>query len=480
MKDEKKNIVDGYILGDGSVVSSKDFVKKIVSAKKVTKKALVDYSADKIIEPPYNFSNLVDLLDQDTTHARCIYAKAADLAGNGWQIVKDKNHKKTYKRDALIAKNFFLNSSDMGFMDTCRNTSLDFWITGNGYMEMKRSLDGYPAKLSHLDSTGIYIREDDLGYAKITDSGDNRYYMKYGSMIKRDKNRIVDRTFIDPKTGEIDDKLGIQNSATELMHFKLYRPKSKFYGIPDYISGIRHLLGNKNASNYNLQFFENNAVPQYAILVMGGRLDNDLSALIEHYFKSDIKGNSHKTLVLSVPYKDVEIKFVPLSVEMKDQSFADYKKDNRNDILVAHGVPPMRVGIIETAQLGSGSGESQAENYKRTIIEPSQAVFENILTRLILQREFGIFGWLFAFDDIDFRDKDALSKIAAVYLEKGAITLNEVRTEYLGVEPYKKGGDKAFIIAGNRIVYIDTMEEEEDREIVDILRSHYEETVKLL
>jgi phage portal protein BeeE len=80
----------------------------------------------------------------------------------------------------------------------------------------------------------------------------------------------------------------------EVIHLKNYHPHSSYYGLPDFLPALRALVGNKKAGDFNITFFENNAVPQYAIIV---------------------KGNAHKTLILAVVQDEgekVDIEIKPL------------------------------------------------------------------------------------------------------------------------------------------------------------------------
>ena len=71
-------------------------------------------------------------------------------------------------------------------------------------------------------------------------------------------------------------------SAHELILLQNYTSLSSYYGIPEIISAIVAIMGNKYESDYNLQFFQNNAIPRYVIIVRGGRLDVPLKRKIDN------------------------------------------------------------------------------------------------------------------------------------------------------------------------------------------------------
>ena len=92
----------------------------------------------------------------------------------------------------------------------------------------------------------------------------------------------------------------------EVIHLRNYHPRSSYYGLPDFLPALRALIGNKMAGDFNIQFFENNAVPQYAIIVKGGELAKGTRKRIEEYFREHIKGQAHKTLILEVAQDEGE------------------------------------------------------------------------------------------------------------------------------------------------------------------------------
>ena len=90
-------------------------------------------------------------------------------------------------------------------------------------------------------------------------------------------------------------------------------------------------------------------------------------------------------------------------------------------------------------------------------------------------------GWKFKFDDIDPKDKKNQSEIAEKYFKMGSLSINEVRTEFLGKQSIE-GGDRHFIMAGNILIYIDTMEAHEVTESKELqkLKNEYDEILKEL
>jgi capsid portal protein len=146
---------------------------------------------------------------------------------------------------------------------------------------------------------------------------------------------------------------------------------------------------------------------------------------LQEYF-SNLKGNPHKTMILQLP-KDVTGDLKPISSSPKEASFADFRKMNRDLMVVAHGVPPHLLGIIESGNLGGGTGESQLSNFKNLVINPRQRFLSERITRLIIRKGFGISNVRFEFNEMDAEDEMKNAQINKIWLETGVLRADEVR-----------------------------------------------------
>lgn len=61
----------------------------------------------------------------------------------------------------------------------------------------------------------------------------------------------------------------------------------------------------------------------------------------------------------------VHVTLEPLGVEMRDASFRLFKLDNATEILVAHKMPPYRVGWVVMDSLGEAAAAGMTQIYKR-------------------------------------------------------------------------------------------------------------------
>lgn len=117
-----------------------------------------------------------------------------------------------------------------------------------------------------------------------------------------------------------------------------------------------------------------------------------------------------------------------------DMEFIELMKDVRDRILATYGVPPSKVSIIETANLGSGSGQSQAENFKKRF-KGNARIFEDAYKKVLGR---SIFKETFSYGDMDIDDKLVQAQIENIRIHNGSSYINEVRKEH-GKEPVDWG-----------------------------------------
>ncbi|GAC1468799.1 MAG: hypothetical protein PVSMB2_37260 [Ktedonobacteraceae bacterium] len=103
------------------------------------------------------------------------------------------------------------------------------------------------------------------------------------------------------------------------------------------------------------------------------------------------------------------------------------------------------VGVIETDNIGGGTGESQEKAFQYNTTDPIKQLILEKLNYRIVQKAFGFDDYMVSTRYADFRSDDTVRKI------------NEVRAEE-GKEPYVKGGDVAVFAVGREVLPIDTFD----------------------
>lgn len=406
----------------------------------------------KLLEPIYNFEKLMNWMEINTVHGRCIRVKAYDSIGVGYYFEASKEKEdvdRSQDAELQFLETFFDNIHPQVYENAAgeqiyverenltmllNKVAIDYEACGNAAFEVSRTADGLINGLYHVSAPTLRWAKTKDKLAQVIDTK-MVWFKLFG-----------DKRLLNRYTGEfVKSELKPDQAANEIIYLRQYTYKSTVYGVPEWIPAVYPMFGDYNQTIYNIDFFLNFGVPSYAVVIEGGGLQSDQQENIKEYFRTHMKGNNHKTLVMNTP-KNVTVRFEALNVGEKEASFRGYKKDNRDEILIAHQVPPYRVGLVEQGALGGNVAEEADKIYQSSVIQPRQNMYEWYINELIIKQGFGITGWVLRFEDLRVDDKDLNSRVHERYIMNGSMSPNEVRKD-LGLESYS-GGD-LFYISGS-------------------------------
>lgn len=424
------------------------------------------YEANKLVTPLYSLQALAQLMELSTWHNRAVKTIARDTVGLGWSIEPNNPEKPFDDKKAERAREFFRNPHPRMTLDEILyRTVVDFGSTGNGYTEIIREDDGVtPAGLNHIPAQTVRVhRSRDKVQQR---RGSSKVWFKYAG---------VEEDF-DAANGQ--ELTGDSKAANEILHYAEYTARSDYYGLPDVLPAIGSILLDRKRQEYILDYFDNFAIPAWAVTVTGADVGPEFESTIRDYFQQEVREHRHATLVLSVagdgvPTKDgkpgVEINFEKLSDETKEASFRLLGHDCRDEILSAHAVPPYRAGIAKEGALGGNIATEATEIYKSSVIEPRQRMIETRLTRYILRDGFELENAIFRFEDIDTRDATAEVERAVKMRREKAISKNELR-EAGGYDRSEEDGMDAISETPEPLMIDSSEPEEDDSEAVKALK----------
>ncbi len=399
---------------------------------------VVGYSVFGVVEPPYDVMALGQLYDESSILHSVIDARVMNTVGLGitWQpTLKAKkqiekaskkedasdrirdSHQKEIERLNQIFEN--LNEEET-FIETMIRVWLDVLSIGNGYLEIGRTATGKIGYIGHVPATLVRVRRDRDGYVQMA-NGIGVFFRNFG-----------DKETPDPINGD--------PSPNEIIHFKLYTPNNSYYGIPPSVSALHAIIGDKFAKEYNIDYFENKAIPRYAIILKGVKLSEKSKRELIQYFRNEIKGKNHGTLIVPIPQtiasnNQADIKFEKLEADVQESSFDKYRKSNRDEIITAYRVPPTKIGVQDNANLAVSRDADRT--FKTQVTGPDQTIAAKKVNRIVAE-----FTDLFnlEFTQLDIIDEDTMSRINDRYARIGVITPNEIR-QTINKQPIK-GGDE--------------------------------------
>jgi PBSX family phage portal protein len=311
-------------------------------------------------------------------------------------------------------------NDEEAFTNIMMKVLTDYESTGNGYLEIGRTTRGEIGYIGHIPATTMRVRRLKDGYVQII--GNKVVYFR--NFEATNTNPITE----DPRPNEI-------------IHFKQYSPLNTYYGIPDIMSAVSSLHGDQLASQYNIDYFSNKAVPRYIFTLKGAKLSSEAEDKLFRFMQTNLKGQSHRTLYIPLPgdtdQNKVEFEMKPVENNVQEASFNEYRLRNRDDILVAHQVPLSKIGGSDSSSIASSL--SQDRTFKEQVARPLQRTIEKLVNRIVKEKTDVL---ELKFNELTLTDEIAQSQILERYVKTQIMVPNEAR-EVLGL-PQRPDGDEPF------------------------------------
>lgn len=392
------------------------------------------YGIFDLITPPYNLYELSSFYDTSFANHAAVDAKVSNTVGVGYKFemtpatmmrleaatnesAKKKAKKRIEQLKMEVAAWLEDCNDDDSLTKTLEKVVIDMQATGNGYLEIGRTVTGEIGYIGHIPATTMRVRRLRDGYIQII-AGTIVYFRNFGAT---NPNPVT----TDPRPNEV-------------IHFKEYSPLNTFYGIPDIMAAYTSLKGDQMAANYNIDYFENKAVPRYIITVKGAKLTPEAEDKLFRFFQTGLKGQSHRTLYIPLPSDSegskIEFEMHPVENGVQEASFSQYRKQNRDDILMAHQVPLSKLGGVDASTAGA---MSQDRTFRDQVAKPLQEYIAKAVNKIIKEKTDII---QLTFNEVSLLDEVAMSQIHERYAKIKALVPNEIREE-IG-KPQRDGGDE--------------------------------------
>jgi PBSX family phage portal protein len=392
------------------------------------------YGLFDVITPPWNLYELASFYDTSFANHAAIDAKVENIVGLGYEFKVSartmlkleasepktaENARRRIERAKIELTDWLesLNTED-SFTTTMEKVFTDLQATGNGYLEVGRTVRGDIGYVGHIPSTTMRVRRLRDGFVQVI-ANKVVYFRNFGA------------TNANP--------LGNDARPNEIIHFKEYSPLNTFYGVPDIMSAIGSLHGDQLASQYNIDYFQNKATPRYVVTLKGAKLSAEAEDKMFRFLQSGLKGQNHRTLYIPLPgdsdTNKVEFKMDPVENGIQEASFKEYRKQNRDDILVAHQVPLSKIGGSDSSAIAAAL--SQDRTFKEQVARPAQRNLEKMINKIVKEKTDIL---EFKFNELTLTDEIAQSQIIERLVKTQVMLPNEGR-ELLGL-PQIEGGNE--------------------------------------
>jgi PBSX family phage portal protein len=422
---------------------SREIQKRFVGAEgtgtqqNLLAQAISGYAMFDLVEPQYNLEYLSRVYEISPYNYAAVNAKVSNIVGLGFDFIETR---KTLEAMDGISSEAQLERArrklnklrqelhqwleDCNEEETFKETLIKFYTdveaTGNGYLEIGRTTTGKIGYIGHIPAKTMRVRRLRDGFVQLL----------YGKAV-------FFRNFGDQETP--NPIAGGEDRPNEIIHIKKYTPQNNYYGLPDIVAASNAMAGNEFAGKYNLDYFENKAVPRYIITVKGGKLSSESERKLLEFFQVGLRGKNHRSLYIPLPADSpdskTEFKMEPVEAGTQDSSFNTYRKMNRDEILLAHRTPINKIGTPEGINLAAARDADKT--FKEQVCRPAQDILEKKINRIIGEMTDAL---EIKFNELALTDEDTMSKIDERYLRMKVITPNEVRIRK-GMVPLE-GGDE--------------------------------------
>ncbi|MCS7294968.1 MAG: phage portal protein [Dehalococcoidia bacterium] len=285
------------------------------------------YQAGRAIAPPYDPLQLVYLAETNEVHAAALEAVAADVVGQGWYFVGTREAADQAVRDAAIATVERLNP-DYTFSELLYQAAWELRAVGWAAWEVVRDERGRIAALYPIPAHTLRLTRDPAVYVQEV-GGVYRYFKAFG---------VPDP--LDGTTGEWKES---DDPASEVIYFNRYNGRSR-YGIPSWVSCIPSIVEYNAIRDYSVAFFDSNGAVGRVVVLQSEQTQYLQPYLEELRIQLDNAVGQHRqTLVLGLP-ATMKFSVQALGPDVQEASFIRRREDLVKAILMAHSVPPYRVG----------------------------------------------------------------------------------------------------------------------------------------
>src|SRR6266702_3653320 len=365
----------------------------------------------------------------NTWVSSCVDVISKRFTSGGWHLEEVEEGKgQESNKDKL--KQFLLDiNDDEDFLQFLRGVADDLDIYGEAYCEIILGSDGLPAQLVSIDCITMTYELDPHG--NIT--GYTQTLVKSNRTIKFKPEQIIRWWFPSKRARKV------AFSPIEKMVNPTYADKS----MVDWV----HM------------FFTKGTRPS-SVIKLGPDSDVDDARQYLKFYKENYTGaqNAHTP---QIAYGGATInEYGKGSI---DVDFGKGRLFTREEVLAGYGVPPACIGIIESGNIGSGTGEDDDKALRNNTVDPLKQLILEKLNRRIVVGAFGITDWVVTTKYADYRSDVEISEVQSKRIFSGISTPNQERI-YSGKAPYPETGDTPVIVAGREIIPLDRLDDLADEQ----------------
>lgn len=231
----------------------------------------------------------------------------------------------------------------------------------------------------------------------------------------------------------------------DVIHISLDSPRSSIFGVSPTQAALLPITGYLFGAATAKEIFRKGNPPNVHADMPVGTPTSEMNKWVAQYMQRNIGPKN-----IGVPIMTKGGATLTELATSRTVDYIQYINQRRDEILSCYGVPPAKVGVIETGNLGGGTGETQDRTFMLNTCQPIAELVLEALNWHLARLGFGIDGWKIKFKDVDMRDSETVENIRDMRIRNGEWTLNRARAD-IG-EPPVDGGDEPVLIDRQNLV----------------------------
>src|SRR6266581_5394895 len=290
----------------------------------------------------------------NTWVSACVDVISKRFTSGGWHLEEVEEGKgQEANKDKL--KQFLLDiNDDEDFLQFLRSVADDLNIYGEAYAEIILGADGLPFQLVSVDCPTITYQLDEHGNI-----------LGYTQMLTQSNKKV-------------------QFKPEQIIRWWLPSKRAKMISFSPIEKLVNPTYADKSMVDWSQMFFRKGTRPS-AWIQLGPESDVDDARTFVKFYRENYTGeqNAHVPPVMWGGAQLHEYGKGPIDID-----FHGGRVFSREEILAGYGVPPAAIGIIESGNIGGGSGEDQDKSLRNNTVDPIKQLILEKFNRRIVQGAF--------------------------------------------------------------------------------------------
>lgn len=317
-----------------------------------------------------NFPDIItSLLYNSALHHNIVKKRIAMICGDGVAVNKSSNKNK------IATEKFINNINRYGetLEDIIEKLATDYVSMGSAALQVIWGKGGNQiAELFHLPINNLRLgKKDELGNI-------NKYYYSNNWQLCR---RPEFTPFPITAYSNIPELIAID--PTQVIIFSPYSFGSSYYSQPDYVGGLNYINLDWQMSEFANSYVKNGFFPNVMINFKNIN-DEDKEYVTNQFTAQYTTAPNNNKVLFNFLEGDSDIKIEPLSVQGMETMISAMNDLATENVLQAHGMPGILVGIAEAGSLGDASQINNAYlQYENSKTLPAQNFIMSKINKLL-------------------------------------------------------------------------------------------------